>query len=276
MSELTPPQINRKLDLQAWWITSTLIAINVGLFLWQILSGVDASNPAPADAIRWGADFAPLTYLEQPQRLITSMFFHFGFIHLALNMWALYIFGSLAEQILRRFYFIGLYFLAGLMGSLLSGYITIQNSYELMNHFNSPAELQSSLIPHIAAGASGAVMGLGGALTILAFFPPLPSQRFILDKKALLIVMGINLVFGFMATGINNSAHIGGMIMGAFLVLIWYFFQKVNARMLGNLIGLVSGSIVCVIFYQYCIRLLPPITPLWQTILSQMNHQLGL
>lgn len=275
MSELTPPQINRKLDLHAWWMTAMLIAINVGLFVWQILHGVDASNPAPADAIRWGADFAPLTYLEQPQRLITSMFFHFGFVHLALNMWALYIFGSLAEQILGRFYFIGLYFLAGLMGSLLSGYMSIQDSYELLNHFNSIAGSQSSLIPHIAAGASGAVMGLGGALTILAFFPPLPLQRFILDKKALLIVMGINLAFGFMTIGINNSAHIGGMIMGAFLVFIWYLFQKMKAQMLGNLIGLASGSLVCVLFYQYCISLLPPITPFWQMILSQMSQQLG-
>lgn len=68
-------------------------------FLWQVLTGVNISSPSLVDAIHWGADYAPLTFLEEPTRLFTSMFFHFGFIHLMLNMWALYIFGSVAEQL---------------------------------------------------------------------------------------------------------------------------------------------------------------------------------
>jgi membrane associated rhomboid family serine protease len=54
----------------------------------------------------------------------------------------------------------------------------------------------------------------------------LPQQRFILDKKTLLIVMGINLAMGFMISGINNAAHIGGMLMGAVLAALWYLSQK--------------------------------------------------
>ena len=61
--------------------------------------------------------------------------------------------------------------------SLLSGYIAIRDSYALLENFDP------SLLPHVGAGASGAVMGLGGALTILAILPALPRQRFILDKK---------------------------------------------------------------------------------------------
>ncbi|WP_130803190.1 rhomboid family intramembrane serine protease [Acinetobacter ihumii] len=270
MSEYSPPQINRKLEVNRWWVTAVLIAINVGLYCWQVLSGVDATRSTTADAIHWGADFSPLTFLEQPERLFTSMFFHFGLVHLMLNMWALYIFGSVAEQMLGRFYFIGLYLLAGLMGSLLSSYITIRDSYALLQNFDV------SLMPHVGAGASGAVMGLGAALTLLALCPSLPHQRFILDKKSLVMVMAINLAFGFIATGINNAAHIGGMMMGALLALIWYISQKMNMATIGAIIGLMIGTTLCFGFYQYCVSLIPPIEPLWQEILAQMKSQLGI
>ena len=138
MPEYAPPKIHRnKTNLQLWWFTALLIAINVGLFAWQVLHGMDITSPSTADAIRWGADYAPLSYLAEPIRLFTSMFFHFGLIHLALNMWALYIFGNIAEQMLGRYYYIGLYMLAGLSGSLLSGYMAIQDSYELLQYLSN-------------------------------------------------------------------------------------------------------------------------------------------
>ena len=62
MTQYQPPHINRKLNVQAWWLTALLISINVGLFIWQIISGVDISDPAIKDALHWGADFTPLTF----------------------------------------------------------------------------------------------------------------------------------------------------------------------------------------------------------------------
>ncbi len=76
MTETTPPQITQKLQIQIWWFTALFIAINVGLFGWQILSGVNITDPSPMDAITWGADFTPLTFSGQPERLFSSMFFH--------------------------------------------------------------------------------------------------------------------------------------------------------------------------------------------------------
>ena len=270
MTEMTPPQINnQKLQIQTWWFTALLIAVNVGLFGWQIVSGVNITDPAPVDAIAWGADFTPLTFLGQPERLFTSMFFHFGLIHLMLNMWALYIFGNVAEQLFGRLYYIGMYVLAGLMGSVLSSYLSIRDGYELLQHFDRLAGLQSSLMPHISAGASGAVMGLGAALTVISLFPPLPQQRFWLDKKSLLMVMAINLVFGFTVAGINNAAHIGGMMMGALLAGAWYLGEKIQKPALIQIGALIIGTVLLAAFYFYCTELSTGLDPLWNEILRQ-------
>jgi rhomboid protease GluP len=267
MPELSPPQVNRKLEIHLWWFTALMIAVNVGLFAWQVLHGMDISSPSTADAIRWGADYAPLSFLAEPIRLISSMFFHFGLIHLMLNMWALYIFGSIAEQMLGRVYFIGLYFLAGISGSLLSGYVSIQDSYELIRL----GEANLELLPSVGAGASGAVMGIGSALTVLSLFPVLPQQRFLLDKKTLVSVMAINLAMGFMISGINNAAHIGGMMMGAFLAGAWYLGQKIQHSAAVNCCSLLIGAALCWITYQYCLSLVVYIKPLWQELVLMMN-----
>ncbi len=264
MSDLSSPPIQSKSSIHLWWITALLIAVNTGLFTWQVITGMDISNPSRVDAIRWGADYAPLTYLAEPWRLFSSMFFHFGMIHLMLNMWALYIFGSVAEQMFGRFYFSILYLLAGLTGSLLSGYVSIQDSYELIRT-GIPTQ---SLLPSVGAGASGAVMGLGAALTVLSLFPMLPGQRFVLDKKTLLMVMGINLAMGFMISGINNAAHIGGMIMGALLTLIWYAGQKYGKNGFSQIAGAVLGTGLCILFYQYCMQQVQAISPLWQGLIE--------
>ena len=268
MAELSPPPIQSKLEVHLWWLTALFIAINVGLFLWQVLTGVNITSPSLVDAIHWGADYALLTFLEEPTRLFTSMFFHFGLIHLMLNMWALYIFGSVAEQLFGRFYYLGLYILAGLMGSLLSGFIDIQNTVQLLQT-NDP-----KLFPTVSAGASGAVMGIGGALTILSLLPILPKQRFILDKKTLVMVMGINLFIGFTMPGINNAAHIGGMLMGAVLAAIWYMGQRLHKPNLGFMLGLGVGLIACYGFYDYCMQQVQLLEPVWRQILAAMRAQL--
>ena len=253
-------------------VTLGLIFINVMLFGWQILSGVDISSPEIADAIHWGADYAPLTLLQEPYRLFSSMFFHFGLPHLMFNMWALYIFGNLAEQTFGRVYFLAMYVLAGLMGSLLSAYVDIHNSYTFIENIK---DLDGSLLPRVSAGASGAVMGIGGALTALAFFPRLARQQMALDKRSLLTIIGINLVFGILTSGINNAAHVGGMIMGALLAIAWYAVQHFKLPKVMLAIILLLGALLCYAAYQYCLMQIEPIMPLWQEALNNMQQQLG-
>ncbi|SPL70213.1 rhomboid family intramembrane serine protease [Acinetobacter stercoris] len=270
MAEYNPPPVYTQSSFKIGKITALFIAINVGLFVLEIFSGVNISNPQIVDALRWGADYAPLTYLEEPYRIFSSMFFHFGLIHLMMNMWALYVFGNIAEVLFGRLYFFGLYLLAGISGSLLSGYIDIQHSYELLQNF-SP-----DLLPKVGAGASGAVMGIGGALTALSFFSPLPHQRLLLDKKSLITIMVINLAFGMLASGINNAAHVGGMIMGAVLAIAWYYVERKKMGMLSRIIILIAAIIATYFIYLYLMKLVQPIAPVWQEIWVQMKDQLGM
>lgn len=270
MTELQPPALNNStVRLPLSFVTLLLIIINVGLFAWQIFTGVDVSQPLTVDALRWGADYAPLTYLEEPVRLFSSTFFHFGLIHLMLNMWALYIFGNVAEKTFGHLYYLALYLLAGIAGSLLSGYIDIRNSIEFMQ------TMDTTLFPHVSAGASGAVMGLGGALTLLSLFQPAPQQQFVFNRNSLLLVLGINLMMGFMISGINNAAHIGGMLMGVLLALLWYVIQRFKLPNISLLIVLILGMMSCWMLYQYNQQLVQSILPLWQEILDLMKTQLN-
>ncbi|WP_111895688.1 rhomboid family intramembrane serine protease [Acinetobacter sp. MB5] len=267
MSDTQQPSFySSKLDVQLWWVTATLIAINVGLYLWQIATGVDPSQPSIDAALTWGADFAPLSFLREPARLFTSMFFHFGFLHLALNMWALYIFGKLAEQIFGHFYFLIVYLCCGLAGNLLSSWVNIHDSYLYLQTANT------SLLPSVNAGASGAIMGLGSALTILSLFPSLPNLPFILVKRSLLLIMGLNLTLGMLIPNINNAAHLGGAILGIIQALVWYRYHLKNRNTLGSLLGLGIGIAILIASYMYCQHLIQTgLIPLWNIILKQFD-----
>lgn len=268
MSELKPPQIHQKIEISTWYVSAIIISINITLFLLQVFQGMDVAQPSTQHAIQWGADYAPLTFLEQPQRLFTSMFFHFGLVHLMLNMWALYIFGNVAEQLFGRCYFLVLYLCAGVMGSLFSAYMSMQDSFTLLLQH----QLDAALLPKVSAGASGAVMGLGAALTFLSVLPRLKNQSFILDKKTLIIMMALNLALGFMISGINNAAHIGGMCMGIFFALFWYLGQKWQRVRLMQFFALLAAILLCGVLYQYCMNQLVVLEPLWREVLQAMRQ----
>ena len=136
-------------------------------------------------------------------RLFTAMFLHFGWVHLAVNCFGLYIFGQMIEGVYGRSRFVVIYILAGLAGGV--------TSYA----FNLSHALQ-----YTGVGASGAVLGLLGAMT--AFFI---RNRDLLGGMGsrtlvgLLLLAGVNLAFGFIMPGVDNFAHIGGFAGGMALGL---------------------------------------------------------
>ena len=144
--------------------------------------------------IEFGANFGPFILQGQTWRLFTSMFLHIGLMHLAFNGYALFIFGLEMERLYGPDRFITIYILSGLFGSLAS--FASRGPYVL------------------SAGASGAIFGVIGVH--LAFFM-IHRQTFQFARQRMmntLLIIGINLFLGFTIPGIDNLAHLGGLIAG--------------------------------------------------------------
>jgi rhomboid protease GluP len=183
------------------YVTKALVVVNILVFAAADLAGAGFFVPNAQVLASWGTNFGPLTMDGQWWRLVSSMFLHFGVFHLALNMWALYVGGRLAERLFGSQAYALLYFASGIAGSL------------------------SSLLWNPAvnsAGASGAIFGVYGAM--LAFFlrkhsaipPAIISQQ----RWSGITFIGFNLMNGFSNAGIDNAAHIGGLSVGFVMGLI--------------------------------------------------------
>ncbi len=137
-------------------------------------------------------------------RLLTAMFLHSGVPHLLFNAWALYILGRDTEAFYGSVRFVAIYLIAGLFGGL---------AYYL---FGSSASATD-----VSVGASGAIFGIIGAelaywLRNRTLFGALGRQRLL----NLVVLVGINLVFGATMPGINNLVHVGGLISGFLLAMV--------------------------------------------------------
>ncbi len=187
-----------------FWATYTLVGLNVLVFLAMIVAG--ASYDDTQQVLRWGADFGPRTLGGQWWRLLTSMFLHFGPLHLAFNMWALFNVGQVAEALFGSRAFLVLYLLSGIGGSL------------------------ASVLAHplgVGGGASGAIFGVVGGVIVAAVLTRRRSGNELLLGRmlpSLLLFVFYNLLIGFRTEGIDNMAHLGGLGVGAALaaaVLMW-------------------------------------------------------
>jgi rhomboid protease GluP len=157
-----------------------------------------ASPPFHLDgeqALRWGADYGPLTLTTQPWRLLTAMFVHGGLLHIATNMWCLWNLGRMAENIFGRVTFLLAYLFTGVAASLLS----------VLLHPNQ-----------VSVGASGAIFGVAGALITALYLGklPIPRQHLQMTLNSLVIFAVVNLAIGASVPIIDNAGHIGGLIAG--------------------------------------------------------------
>ena len=133
-------------------ITTVLLISFIGLFIIQLLTGVDANDPSTEQLLNWGAYALPYTMGEDPWRLITSGFLHIGLMHLLFNSFAMYFFGQIAEPMFGSVKFLALFLLAVVGGNVLNNYVTWQ------------AIIDGSGQPGLSAGASGGIMGIGAAI----------------------------------------------------------------------------------------------------------------
>lgn len=168
------------------YLTYGLIAANVLFYVYGMATGFD----------RWTFNFglAPVGEFDAPYRWITSGFVHFGILHLGINMFMLFQFGSQLEQVMGRWRFAALYGL-----SLIGGSVSV-------------LLLERSVPPGLHAGASGAIMGMFAAFAIVL-------RRLRLEWRSVAITVGIWLVLGFVVPGISWEGHLGGAVTGALVML---------------------------------------------------------
>jgi membrane associated rhomboid family serine protease len=194
-------------------VTYLLIAVCVVIYLVQWLSGGALTNA-------WVLD--PSRIASQPWRLLTSAFLHStSFIpHLLLNMYALFIFGPPLERFLGRARFLALY-LVGAVGGSAGVVLTYQLA--IATNGGSAKWLDGLLAPAPALGASGAIFALMGALLVL-------RRAMGLQLMQILIVVGINVAFGFIVRGIAWQDHLAGLGVGAAIAGVYLVTRRPAQR----------------------------------------------
>jgi len=182
--------------------TVILIALNTLVYLMMAFQGRSFLNFNSNILLNWGANAGTLTPNGQWWRLFTSTFEHGGLMHIALNMWCLYSLGWLAELLFGRSRFTLLYLMCGIGGSLAS----------ICWRANG-----------LSVGASGAIFGIAGALIPAMLLHSNQQLRTLLKGQLTSIALFVfyNLVFGAAIRGTDNAAHVGGLLTGLVLGVIF-------------------------------------------------------
>jgi rhomboid protease GluP len=191
------------------WALYLMVALNVGVWLANVASGLSIMAPSSPDLLRWGANSAWAVVNEgEYWRLLTAAFLHGGLFHLALNMLGLWSAGQQLNRLYGNFQFLLIYLASALAGSALSLHFAAQAS--------------------VAVGASGAVFGVLGALLVALYqhrrHVPSLASRNILTSQGIFLVYA--LVQGFGKQGIDNAAHVGGLVMGA--LMAWLLVVRID------------------------------------------------
>lgn len=176
-------------------VTWLLVAANVAMFLIVAVQDSQIGSFNTDTLLRWGASYSPDVTQGAWWRLMTAVFLHGGFLHLAFNMFALVMVGSVTERLFGSIAFTVVYALAGLGGAVAS---------EWMHPVG------------VGVGASGAVFGLYGGLLafLLRRHATLPRTVVRSLGSGAAVVVLYNIGFGFTQPFIDNAAHLGGLISG--------------------------------------------------------------
>ncbi len=210
-----PNNMQRQMVRTRFWmsqrprfVTNILIGINVAVYVILVilsistagglgqLGGIDQNVILNA-----GGQLNYLVAQGQVWRIFTAMFLHFNLLHIGLNMFSLFLIGGVVEMVFGKWRYLLIYLGSGIAGGILTFYVSPLNT--------------------LAAGASGAIFGVFGALGVF----------YIINRQALgrygagaitnwLFWLGLNLVFGFSQPGIGILDHIGGLVAGMIIAAL--------------------------------------------------------
>ncbi|GKX28701.1 hypothetical protein SH1V18_11810 [Vallitalea longa] len=187
------------------YLTYIFIAINVLVWIYMEINGgsTDIYN-----LIRFGSVDSYSVFIKgEYYRIITSMFIHIGISHLIFNCFALYIFGTRMERYMKKWKYLLLYMMSGILGGLISITVDLLNNRAV-----------------ISAGASGAIYGILGA--ILVYSRIYKREVGGLSYYTILIMLIAGIAFGFMDSSISNIAHLGGFVSGGLIAFLYSLTNK--------------------------------------------------
>ena len=213
-------QVNKVFKKEEPVVTKFLVLINVLLFLVLLFSGEPMST-------RFGVNNEHVIMGKEYYRLFSAIFAHADFIHLGVNMYALYIIGSQIENFLGKTRYLAVYLFSGILGSLFSIALNDPNV--------------------ISVGASGAIFGLMGSLLYFGY-----HYRIYLSvalKNQIIPILLINLALGFVIPGIDNFAHIGGLIGGVTATM------AVGLKYKTSTIERINGLVISIILLAFMVFL---------------------
>lgn len=199
-------------------ITYILIAINIVIYIF----GVFFTNYEVF--LNVFSIHGPSIRAGQYYRLLTGIFIHSGIFHILFNCYALYILGSQIESFFGKVKFTIIYFFSGLIGALFS--MTFGGNYA-------------------SVGASGAIFGLMGSLLYFGYYYRVYLGNVVKSQIIPLIVA--NLVIGFISPGIDNYAHIGGLLGGILITIALGVKDK------STLFEKINGFVVTGVFLAFAI-----------------------
>ena len=206
--------------------TTVLIVINVAVFL--ILSMLGDTEDA-AFMLQHGAMYEPfITEGQEYYRIFTCMFLHFGITHLMNNMVMLGALGWNLELEIGKLRFIIIYFLSGIGGNILSLIAAISAGDDSVGEMVADAmeKVSNDGESAVSAGASGAVFGLMGALLYVVIANR--GRLGQLSGRGMIFMVVLSLYFGLTSSGVDNMAHIGGLICGFIFAVILYRPKKIH------------------------------------------------
>lgn len=208
--------------------TPIIIALNIIIFL--VIYAISGANLSAMRLLNFGGVFAPYIQTGEVWRLVTGTFLHAGIIHLLVNMYSLYLIGLQIENFIGKYKFLAIYFISAITGSLMSCII-------------HPGI--------VSVGASGAIFGLLGSLVYFGYHYRLYLGS-VLRNQIIPIIL-CNLLIGFMISGVDNAAHIGGLIGGYLATMAFGIEGKSQKK--DSINGIITLSIyfiflVYVVFFR--------------------------
>ncbi len=203
------------------WITYLIMGICIITFLLMYVFGNGSEDNLTL--LKFGANLDVLTKRGEYYRILTCIFLHIGIVHLLLNMYSLYIIGPQVESFYGKIKYLFIYLYSGICGSILS--LAFSNNV-------------------ISAGASGAIFGLLGSLLYFGYHYRVYLGNVI--KSQIIPVILVNLFIGFITPGIDNFAHIGGLIGGVIASMICGVKDKPNKidRINGMILGIIYTAFI--------------------------------